>query len=429
MVNGMDKGKRAASSRWKKQTEDWEEREKLRGTEPDEYEDRRKRDKRKKKRLSPVWSRLIKIFLILLAAFLGLFLWLNRDNLHPETVVDWLHEKIVGMGVGDGYPTPIIGSTVAEGNFDSSNGDLVMVSDTHLTVMNSTAKELMSRQHSFTTPALKLAGTRMLVYNLGGKGYQVESYTKTLVKETGEEKIFGGGISSEGTYALLTEAEGYFGKLTVYTPENEERFRYRFSSAYPMAVAVDGGGGKALVTGVSSKDGALLSSLYLLDMNSTESQEPLGEYEDTLFLGAYICPDGTAVAVGDTRTVVVPSGGSPQVYEYGSRQLASYDVGDDVTALCLLPYDTASSGELILLGHDGAVRKTISVGSAMESVSIAGNTVAVLGGGVLSGYSISDGSPAGQAEAGSDGIAVAMRDETSAYILGVSEIRMVSLAR
>ena len=65
----------------------------------------------------------------------------------------------------------------------------------------------------------------------------------------------------------------------------------------------------------------------------------------------------------------------------------------------------------------------------MESVSIAGNTVAVLGGGVLSGYSISDGSPAGQAEAGSDGIAVAMRDETSAYILGVSEIRMVSLAR
>ena len=270
---------------------------------------------------------------------------------------------------------------------------------------------------------------RQLVYNLGGKGYQVESYTKTLVKETGEEKIFGGGISSEGTYALLTEAEGYFGKLTVYTPENEERFRYRFSSAYPTAVAVDGGGGKALVTGVSSKDGALLSSLYLLDMNSTESQEPLGEYEDTLFLGAYICPDGTAVAVGDTRTVVVPSGGSPQVYEYGSRQLASYDVGDDVTALCLLPYDTASSGELILLGHDGAVRKTISVGSAMESVSIAGNTVAVLGGGVLSGYSISDGSPAGQAEAGSDGIAVAMRDETSAYILGVSEIRMVSLAR
>ena len=402
----MDTEKRKASSRWKRQTEDWEEREELRGREPDAYEGRHKKEKRKKKRLSPLWSRLIKIFLILLAAFLGLFLWLNRENLHPETVVDWLQEKIVGMGVGDGYPTPIVGSTVAEGNFASSNGDLVAVSDTHLTVMNSSAKELMSRQHSFTTPALKLAGTRMLVYNLGGKGYQVESYTKTLVKKTGEETIFGGGISSEGTYALLTEAEGYFGKLTVYTPENEERFRYRFSSVYPTAVAV-----------------------YLLDMNSTESQKPLGEYEDTLFLDAYLCPDGTAVAVGDTRTVVIPSGGSPQVYEYGSRQLASYDVGDDVTALCLLPYDTASSGELILLGHDGAVRKTISVGSAMESVSISGNTAAVLGGGVLSGYSISDGSPVGQADAGSDSVAVALRDETTAYILGVSEIRMVTLSQ
>ena len=425
----MDTEKRKASSRWKRQTEDWEEREELRGREPDAYEGRHKKEKRKKKRLSPLWSRLIKIFLILLAAFLGLFLWLNRENLHPETVVDWLQEKIVGMGVGDGYPTPIVGSTVAEGNFASSNGDLVAVSDTHLTVMNSSAKELMSRQHSFTTPALKLAGTRMLVYNLGGKGYQVESYTKTLVKKTGEETIFGGGISSEGTYALLTEAEGYFGKLTVYTPENEERFRYRFSSVYPTAVAVDGISGTAFVTGVSSKDGALLSSLYLLDMNSTESQKPLGEYEDTLFLDAYLCPDGTAVAVGDTRTVVIPSGGSPQVFEYGSRQLASYDVGDDVTALCLLPYDTASSGELILLGHDGAVRKTISVGSAMESVSISGNTAAVLGGGVLSGYSISDGSPVGQADAGSDSVAVALRDETTAYILGVSEIRMVTLSQ
>ena len=63
----------------------------------------------------------------------------------------------------------------------------------------------------------------------------------------------------------------------------------------------------------------------------------------------------------------------------------------------------------------------------MDSVSISGNTVAVLGGGNLSGYSISDGSLTGQAQAGSDSIAVAMRDESSAYILGVSEIRLVTL--
>lgn len=426
MVTGMHKDTRM-SSRWKKQTRDWEEQEKIRGNEPDVYESRSKKEKKKKKRLSPVWSRLIKIFLILVIAFLGLFLWLNRENLHPETIVDWLHEKIVGMGVGDGYPTSIVGSTVAEGNFTSSNGDLIAVSDTHLTVMNSTAKELMSRQHSFTTPALKVAGTRMLVYNLGGKGYQVETYTKTLVKEPGEEKIFGGGISSEGTYALLTESEGYFGKLTVYTPDNKERFRYRFSTSYPTAVAVDGTAGKALVTGVASKDGALLSSLYLLDMNSTESQEPLGEYENTVFLDAYICPDGTAVAIGDTKTVIVPSGGKPQVYDYGTRQLASYAVSDSVTALCLLPYETASGGELILLDRDGKEKTSVSVGNTMDSVSISGNTVAVLGGGNLSGYSISDGSLTGQAQAGSDSIAVAMRDESSAYILGVSEIRLVTL--
>ena len=37
----------------------------------------------------------------------------------------------------------------------------------------------------------------------------------------------------------------------------------------------------------------------------------------------------------------------------GTRQLASYAVSDSVTALCLLPYETASGGELILLDRDG----------------------------------------------------------------------------
>ena len=46
------------------------------------------------------------------------------------------------------------------------------------------------------------------------------------------------------------------------------------------------------------------------------------------------------------------------MYEYGTRQLASYAVSDSVTALCLLPYETASGGELILLDRDGAVRKS-----------------------------------------------------------------------
>lgn len=412
-------------SRWGKQTEDWEEQERLREDEPDGRESRKKKEE---KQSSSLRGKIIKIIVILLVAGIAVFCWLNRENLHPETVLDWIQEKIAGNGIGDGYPAPIVGSVVEKSNFLSSNGEMVMVSDTHLTVMNDSAKELLSRQHSFTNPVLKRSGTRMLIYNLGGKNYQVESYAETLKKDSLQAKIFAGAISSDGTYALLTEEEGYFGMITVYTPENKEQFRYRFSSIYPSAVAVDGTYKKAVVAGVNAKDGALLSSIYVLGLNESAAQEPIAQYEDTLFFDGIICPDGTIVMVGDTRTVVIPAGESPKEYTYSAGCLTSYSLGETMTALCVLPYEGAPGGDLILLDHSGNVSHKIGLQHEMESVSIFGNTAAVLGNGMVEAFSITEGASVGTASSGTDAVAIALRNESSVYILGVSEIRLESLA-
>ena len=56
-----------------------------------------------------------------------------------------------------------------------------------------------------------------------------------------------------------------------------------------------------------------------------------------------------------------------------------------------------------------------------------GNTAAVLADGTVYAYSIADGVLIAQAEAGDDAVSLALANESSAYILGVSEIRTVSL--
>ena len=90
-----------------------------------------------------------------------------------------------------------------------------------------------SRQHSFSTPVLKIGGSRALIYNLGGNSFQIESRSKTILKKDGlSHNILAGDISQSGEFAIVTESEGYFSELTVYDKNTQaidsEDYRYRY---------------------------------------------------------------------------------------------------------------------------------------------------------------------------------------------------------
>ncbi len=93
------------------------------------------------------------------------------------------------MGVGSGYPTPISGSEVQEGNFQLLDyQDAVVVSDTSFTLYNDSAKELAQRQHSFSSPVLRTDGSLAVVYHQEGTGIRIESASETLTSRNLEQK-------------------------------------------------------------------------------------------------------------------------------------------------------------------------------------------------------------------------------------------------
>ena len=55
-----------------------------------------------------------RVAVVLLVAVLALALWVNRDNLTPEKIWNWVQIQVMGDGTGDGYPVSITGSSVAE---------------------------------------------------------------------------------------------------------------------------------------------------------------------------------------------------------------------------------------------------------------------------------------------------------------------------
>ena len=124
----------------------------------------------KKPRVSKLLYRIIAALLI---AVVLLIILENKDNLTPENIGNWIRTKAVGFGFGDGYPAELTGSTALAGNFGAADGNLYVVSDTALTVLNGSAKEMFSARHSYNDPAVSEASGRYLLYNAGGTGYRV----------------------------------------------------------------------------------------------------------------------------------------------------------------------------------------------------------------------------------------------------------------
>jgi hypothetical protein len=373
----------------------------------------------------PRW--VYRIALILFLCVAGTLGWMNRDNLAPANVLEWVQARVVGMGVGDGFPHSIAGTTVQPQNFLSADKNVCFASDTSLIVLNSTAKELVSRQHSFGNPVIKQNGGRMLLYNLGGRGCQLESLSKTIRKINLNQNLIAGALASRGGYGLVTEADGYRGELTAYTADGREQSHYWFSDYYPTAVALSPDGSKAAVTGINTKNGVLRSAVYLLDLNNAKTQPPLAVYDGNMLFDIRWNGDSSVAAFGDQAAVLVNADTrSKMEYSYGGKLLTAYCASADLTVLALSSYEGSADSGLVIFNRSGEKILSPPLQGTIRSVSVFGSAAAALCGSKIFFYTSSPAGPAGSCDAGEDAKAIALRDETSAYILGVSEIRMAS---
>ena len=161
-----------------------------------------------------------KIAAVLLAAIVVLLVIENWENLTPGNIGNWIRTKAVGLGFGDGYPAELVGSAADAGNFGVNGGNVYVVSDTALTVMNSSAKTLFTARHSYNNPAVSAASDRYLLYNMGGTGYQVETVSGTQVSGTSENgDITTGVIADSGKFALALQPADMASQLCVYNKD------------------------------------------------------------------------------------------------------------------------------------------------------------------------------------------------------------------
>lgn len=367
------------------------------------------------------------IVVILVLVVLGVT---NSDKLSFSNIKNWVEYGVLDMDSEEKFPVDIQGSTITAGNFTRYGSDLIYSSDTQFVTMNSYGKTIYSYQQSLSNPVLVTANDSDLsvVYNLGGTKFNINSLEKTVYSGTAEGNIIVADIAKNGTYALVTQSNGYLSKLYVYSSDNKQIFAYSFADYYITAVAIDPTGSKAALSGVAAHNGSEFCAVYVLDFTEKEPAV-FKEFQDNIIYDVSFLNSKYVSIVGRTAIYGLNTkSGDFTTTEYDGRTLTAYYVNTDTDTLCVSLSRSGDTRNCDILYFSSSVEleQTIETDLRISSISTYKNRIAVLSYSDIYLYN-NTGSLISTTSTAIDPKSIVLYSKSDAYVLGISEISRISL--
>lgn len=153
---------------------------------------------------------------IVLVLCIVVFAVTSRNIMNLESCANWIQYDLFGGGDNSGYPVLINGSEVSSGNIMEMSGKFAYASNSNIVALDSSGNHIFNRQHSFSTPVMVGNGTRSLTYDLGGKGYRIDSLDEVVFESSGDLPIITADIGKNGSYAIVTQHDEYISYMRVY---------------------------------------------------------------------------------------------------------------------------------------------------------------------------------------------------------------------
>ncbi len=367
-------------------------------------------------------KRFLKVFFILFLSVVLVLALMNIDNLTPDNISHWFQYDFLGKTEGNGYPVGFAGTNVSIQNFDLLDGVPAYCSDTSVVVLNSNAGEYQNSQHSFANPMMSVSSGYAIIYNIDATGFKVINREKTVYSGSTKNKIFSADVSSNGVYALLTHGNDYLANLTVYRNDNLEKYTYSFADYYVSKISLNKNGSRAVLSGVSAKNGGLISVIYVLDFSQDNYLEKY-EFDDSYIYDVKFLNNGNAVAVGETAAHYINIDNNKKTdFSYDSRILTSYSLSSSYGMLLSLS-NTPDGRECdaVMINADGKKTAEIKTEQQILSLDCRNNKIAVLFPNTTIVYD-NDGKKLSTVKTSSDARKIKFVSDNSLYVLGKSRI-------
>ncbi len=283
----------------------------------------------------------------------------------------------------------ISGSTVEAGNFTGFAKGLAYASDTGFVYMSSKGDIIYKEQLKFKTPMLRVSDSKAIVFDSGAKEFALFDENKKIYSGKTDSTLYLADITADGVYALITDANGYDGKLSVYTADNTIRYAYSFSDYYITSVALNSKGEEAVVCGVRAEGGIMKSAVYVLNFKE-QGTKAFKSISDDIILDCAFLSDNVICAVGEKKAYTLRGSDFSDFksYSYEDMVLTAYDINEDMDRLTL---SLSRSGDgrncnIVILNSKAEADKIIETDNKLISLSSFKNRVATLSGNSVSLY-------------------------------------------
>ncbi|MBQ8868109.1 MAG: hypothetical protein IJ027_00110 [Oscillospiraceae bacterium] len=323
---------------------------------------------RKKKRNRTI--RRICIVIILLALVVAVII--NRDNLTPEAISQWLSNSAVANSGEEGFPV-----SLPSGEMVSLLGvgdNVALTTQTNTYFYSARGKELRNVQHSCKGVQSKAAGDNLLIYSVGGNRVLVETKTKTAATVEPHNKIVTGAISKNGRFAIATESDVYTSEMTVYDKNGNAVFKWTPSGSVISGLALSEDGKRVAAATVYTEGGVLMTGVHLFE---TGKSEALFSYKlkDEIAISLVVYKNSVRVITDSSVTDIDESGELKGTLSFDEKKLISAVECDGVSALVFEDVNDPSKSMLEIVNDKTAIKAQAAVSKALKSADSDGKDI------------------------------------------------------
>lgn len=335
---------------------------------------------------------------------------------------------VSNIGKDDSFTTLLSGSKADAGNFRNFSQGIAYTSDTGFICLDSNGQEVFSAQHGFARPVMKTTDDIALVYDLGSTGFMIANDEEVIHTSDEEYNIYLADIASNGSYAFVTDENGYNSRFAVYTDDHKIRYSYSFTECYITSMALNSDATGAVICGISADNGSSLSIIYVVDFSE---EKPVAKHTiegETIFDCNYLSRHSVC-AIGTDASYVINGSKFSGVNKisYSQMTLTAYDINTDVgvVALSLSRSGDGRNCSVEYVNASGKIEKTVETDKAVMSVSTYKDRLAVCDGQGVYLYHNNGEFISGQS-VNSDCKQIRLASTNYVYVLGLSHINGMS---
>lgn len=324
-----------------------------------------------KKILTYIFAVAVVILLVMTAAQ-------KLGNVTVATFTSEVKTYFMSLGSGDGYPYEVKADSVK--NIIVNNSNLEVLTDDKTLVLTSSAKELQPKIHSYSDPAMKAKGSKIIVYDLGSGRFRVQNDTEIIKEHSLEKSITAAAIGQKGNYAVASYDENSQAVIYAYSKGGEQSFSRAFKGERIIDIDLSSNGKYIAAAAISAVNGEMTSKLYVFNLKDSENYISCFEYPGTTLLRVNYVKGNNIVTLGSNiRSYIKNNTEKIEDIAFESDKPGSYSVASNgSSALMLSKYGSTSLSQLTFYTNKNKVKFTQDFDREVKAVSTDGKYTAVL---------------------------------------------------